>query len=261
MYTHVFNGMIEMETVNIFTRHMSRLRRVTLLPEEIPGGIITQTIGGFLDPWQQYRYANQIAQIRALCPTLEEKKRNDERVAKLKRSLPAGIVSAVVVGGTSEQNVVERNGIVCIDIDAKDNPAITDWQAFKNEIAKSRFIAYVGLSISGLGVFALIPVADPEHHSEHYAAIVQDFKKTTFTFMQAGDTEATTITGVNLDESPKNIASKRYVSYDPQPYTTRQHMSTARPMNHQSLSITRPTLGRIRGTYNNGSTNTTSPTT
>lgn len=197
---------------------MSRLRRVTLLPEEIPDGIVTQSIGSFLDPRQQYRYATQIAQIRALCPTLEDKKRNEQHVAMLKRSLPAGIVSAVVSGGMSEQNVVERNGVIAIDIDAKDNPAINDWEAFKRELAKSRFIAYAGLSISGLGVFALIPIADPERHKEHFAAIVQDFKKATFTFMQAGDTETTTLNGVNLDEAPKNIASKRFVSYDPQPY-------------------------------------------
>ena len=207
-----------MQTTNIFTRHMSRLRRVSLQKNEIQDGILTQTIGGFIDPQGQYRYAKQIMVIRSLCPTLEEKKRNEQRVKYLKASLPAGIVSAVVENGIGEDSVKERNGVACIDIDAKDNPAITDWEAFKQEIAKSPFVAYVGLSISGLGVFAMIPIADPEQHRQHYEAIVQDFKSVTFTFMQQGDTEPTTLNGVNLDEAPKNIASKRFVSYDPQPY-------------------------------------------
>ena len=155
---------------------MSRLRRVTLTAEELKDGILTQTIGGFIDPRVQYRYSNEIAAIRWLCPTLEAKERNKDAVANLKMMLPAGTMSVVISGGIKEENVTEKNGVICIDIDGKDNPAITDWQAFKLELSKSRFIAYVGLSISGLGVFALIPLADPEQHKQHYAAIEQDFK-------------------------------------------------------------------------------------
>ena len=209
---------MDVQTTNIFTRQMSRLRRVSLQTSEMQDGILTQTIGGFIDPNVQYRYVQQIMAIRALCPTLEEKKRNEQQVKYLKTSLPAGIVSAVVENGIGADNVILRNGVVCIDIDAQDNPAITDWQAFKQEIAKSRFIAYVGLSISGLGVFAMIPIADPTQHKQHYDAIVQDFKAAAFTFMQSGETEPTTLMGVNLDPKTSNIASKRFVSYDPQPY-------------------------------------------
>lgn len=209
---------MNVQTTNIFTRQMSRLRRVSLQPNELQDGILTQTIGGFIDPNVQYRYVQQITAIRALCPTLEEKQRNKQKVKDLKASLPAGIVSAVVENGIGADNVILRNGVVCIDIDAQDNPAITDWQAFKYEIAKSRFIAYVGLSISGLGVFAMIPIADPERHKEHYESIVQDFKAATFTFKQSSETEPTTLKGVKLDTTTSNIASKRFVSYDPQPY-------------------------------------------
>ncbi len=209
---------MDVQTTNIFSRPMSRLRRVSLQTNELQDGIFTQTIGGFIDPRVQYRYAQQITAIRSLCHTLEEKKRNEQLVKSLKVSLPAGIVSAVVENGIGADNVKEKNGVVCIDIDAQDNPAITDWQSFKYEIAKSRFIAYVGLSISGLGVFAMIPIADPERHEQHYDAIVQDFKNATFTFLQEGFAESTTLNGINLDPKPRNIASKRFVSYDPQPY-------------------------------------------
>ena len=197
---------------------MRRLRRVTLQRDELQNGIFTQTIGGFIDPMVQYRYIQQITEIRSLCPTLEEKKRNNKKVSEIKKSLPAGIVSAVVENGIGEDNVIERNGVIAIDIDANENPAITDWQSFKQELGKSRFIAYAGLSISGLGVFALIPIDDPERHKQHFTAIAQDFKRATFTFMQEGHTEPTTLNGVNLDMAPSNIASKRFVSYDPRPY-------------------------------------------
>ena len=197
---------------------MSRLRRVTLQAEEYRDGIITQTIGDFVDPNVQYMYVQQIMAIRALCPTLEEKKRNERRVKYLKTSLPAGIISAVVENGIGADNVIQRNGVVCIDIDAQDNPAITDWQAFKLEVAKSRFVAYVGLSISGLGLFAMIPIADPEMHKQHYDAIAQDFRAATFTFLQSGEMEPTILKGVNIDPKTSNIASKRFVSFDPQPY-------------------------------------------
>ena len=236
---------MNVQTTNIFTRPMSRLRRVTLQPNELQSGILTQTIGGFIDPRVQYRYAQQITAIRSLCPTLEEKKRNEQQIKRLKISLPAGIVSAVVENGMGADSVKERNGVVCIDIDAKDNPAITDWQAFKYEIAKSRFVAYVGLSISGLGVFAMIPVADPEQHERHFNAIVQDFKAATFTFLQSGDAEPTTLNGVNLDQAPKNIASKRFVSYDPQPYintSAQVYCKTYEPTKYQP-SVTRTYTG------------------
>lgn len=235
---------MEDERVDIFTRRMSRLRRVTLTPSELAGGIITQTIGGFIDPQVQAMYAPQIAKIRSLCPTQDEKDRNHEEVARLKRALPAGVVSAVVENGIGKENVVERNGVLAIDIDGKDNPAIADWEAFKNELAKCRFIAYVGLSISGLGVFALIPIADPMKHKEHFDSAVQDFKKATFTFPQNGDTESTTIHGVKLDQAPSNPASKRFVSYDPNPYINKEAC-----VYQKTYEIPQPTIRRQRKNF------------
>lgn len=206
-------------TTNIFEREMTILSNVMLKAEDQNGyNISTTTIGEFLDPKRQIEYIETIGAIRALCPTLEEKERNKARVDALKKSLPAGIMSGVAVDGIGEQNIVYRNNVIAFDIDGKDNPSIYDWEAVKDEISKSPFVGYTGLSSSGLGVWGLIPVEDAMKHKEHFDAIVADFAHTTFTIKQCRDTEPTVLHGITLDTAPSNIASKRFMSYDPQPY-------------------------------------------
>ena len=189
-------------TTNIFNRLMTSLNRVTLQAAEQNGdNIKTITIGQFVSPEYQANYAQQIAQIRALCPTLEDKIKNEDRVKQLKVRLPAGIISGVAADGIGQDNIVERNGVISIDIDAKDNPDIHDWEALKRDLASLPFVAYAGISVSGLGVFALIPILDPMRHKEHFDSLDRYF----------------TDYGLKLDRAPQNISSKRFVSYDPAP--------------------------------------------
>lgn len=205
--------------VNIFNRPMTIIRSVMLKPSEQSGdNIETITIGEFLDPQRQYEYKERIEAIRELCPNLVEKEKNKPRVDALKKRLPAGITSGVAVDGIGEDSIVERNSTIAFDIDAKDNPALYDWEAVKTVIGLSPYVSYAGLSSSGLGVWGLIPVADAMKHKEHFNAIVEDFAKTTFTIMQNQDSEPTILHGINLDPAPSNIASKRFMSYDPNPY-------------------------------------------
>ena len=197
---------------------MTWLSRVTLPTADQNGNnVITTTIGNFLSPDYQRQFTVQIEEIRALCPTLKNKQRNEERVKQLKVRLPAGIISGVVEGGIGQDNIVYRNGVISIDIDVKDNPRIHDWEAFKREVERLPFVAYAGLSVSGLGIFALIPILDPEKHKEHFDALVRFFAQWEVRFIQQGDTEATVLDGLVLDPAPSNIASKRFVSYDPEP--------------------------------------------
>lgn len=189
-------------TTNIFTRQMTWLSRVTLQTAEQNGdNIRTITIGQFVDPGYQQHFAQQIAQIRALCPTLEDKTKNEALVKQLKVRLPAGIISGVAQGGIGQDDICQRNGVISIDIDAKDNPSVHDWEAMKRELAELPFVAYVGISVSGLGIFALIPVLDPMRHKQHFDALERDFAAR----------------GLVLDKAPKNISSKRFVSFDPAP--------------------------------------------
>lgn len=177
----------------------------------------TTTIGSFLSPDYQRLFAEQIEEIRTLCPTLEDKLSNEERIKQLKVRLPAGIISGVVEGGIGQDNIVHRNGVISIDIDAKDNPKVHDWETLKSIVGSLPFVAYVGLSVSELGIFALIPILDPEKHKEHFDAIARFFAQWEVRFTQQGDTEETILNGLPLDPMPSNIASKRFVSYDPNP--------------------------------------------
>lgn len=206
-------------TTNIFNQQMTLLRRVFLTPEEMnSNNIATVRIGYFLNPKIQSYYKETIQSIRVLCPNLDEKKRNKATVDALKKSLPAGIISGVATDGISEDNIIERNAVIAFDIDAQDNPAIYDWEAAKMVISQSPFVSYVGLSASGLGVFGLIPVENAMKHKEHFDAIYSDFANATFTIMQGQDSEPTILHGLNLDKAPSNIASKRFMSFDPKPY-------------------------------------------
>ncbi len=204
--------------VNIFQRQLTRLRRVTLTAEEQNGSnIIHQTIGSFIDPLQQYRYASIIGEIRQLCPDIESKQANKEQVGALKLRLPAAIISGIA-DGSSEGAMKERNGVICIDIDGADNPALHDWEAVKSVVSQSKFVAYCGLSVTALGIFLLIPVEDAEKHTAHFDAIRYDLEHTIFTLHQQGDEEPTILHGLKVDGAPRNICAKRFVSYDPSPY-------------------------------------------
>ena len=208
-------------TQNIFSQQVTWLSRVTLQQTELNGNnMITTAIGCFLSPDYQRQFAPQIEAIRALCRTLEDKLHNKEEVKKLKLRLPAVIISGVVQGGIGADNIIQRNGVVSIDIDGKDNPMVHDWEALKREVGRLPFVGYVGRSVSGLGIFALIPILDPTKHKEHFNALVRFFATWEVNLTQQGDAEATELHGLTLDEMPSNIASKRFVSYDPSPVWT-----------------------------------------
>lgn len=231
-------------TVNIFERRMTRLKLAMLKPDELDDrNIAYQTIGSFVDPGQQMRYYNQITAIRALCPTLTDKLTNKAEVARLKKQLPAGIVSGLASGGIDEQHITERNGVIAFDIDAQDNPGIYDWEALKELLSLSPCIAYMGLSVSGLGIWGMIPVSDPMRHRQHFDAICEDFATYTFEFWQGPEREHTVIRGIKLDPAPSSVASKRFVSYDPRPYVNTAAAVYGRTVEPVTLCLPRFTSG------------------
>ena len=210
---------MENQKVDIFDRQMTAISRVSLTADEQNSEhIYTTTIGEFLNPKQQYKFYEPIKAIRELCPNLEEKLKNKPSVDALKKRLPAGIISGVAEGGIGEQNLVELNNVAQVDIDGQDNPDIYDWQAVKDMLSKSPFFAYIGMSVTGLGLFGLIPIEDSSKFKEHFDAVEDEFANTTFKFTQGKDTEPTVLQGIKIDPIPRNPASKRFVSYDPNPY-------------------------------------------
>jgi len=116
----------------------------------------------------------------------------------IKASLPAITMSGIFQPTRKEENLVKHSGLICIDIDAKDNEHILNFADLKTELFKLENVAYAGLSASGKGFFLIIPIAYPKRHKQHFRAIQRDLE----------------IYGLYIDPAPQNVASLRGYSYD-----------------------------------------------
>lgn len=124
---------------------------------------------------------------------------NQKERARLKDLLP-GITPSGVFSYRDEKHLVKHSGGIAGDIDFKDNPY--NPETIKKQVAKIRNVAYCGLSASGTGLWFYVVIAYPEFHKEHYESLITDFARL----------------GIKLDTKPKNPASFRYYSYDPNAY-------------------------------------------
>jgi len=113
-------------------------------------------------------------------------------------------LSGITPSGTflkrSESKVIDHSGLIQFDIDSKDNPV--DMDELKTNIKHIPYVAYLGFSTSGKGLWGLIPIKHPERHKSHFRAIQKSFRNA----------------GVTIDPAPSNVASFRFTSYDPDPY-------------------------------------------
>lgn len=81
---------------------------------------------------------------------------NEEERKFLKSKLPA-ITPSGVFSKRKADCLVEPTNLICIDIDGKDNPSISDMEELKKKLSKLSYIMYCGLSASGKGLFCIIP--------------------------------------------------------------------------------------------------------
>lgn len=132
-------------------------------------------------------YAKEIQEIRS----------NPESAYDLKKKLPC-----VTISGTfshrEEKSLTQHSGRICIDIDAKDNPAITDWPSLRDTIGTWESVEFASLSTSGKGVFVVILIRYPERHFSHFLAIERTFKKY----------------GIKIDRQCKDISRLRFMTDD-----------------------------------------------
>lgn len=132
-------------------------------------------------------------EIVELIRTLTDK----SEINKWKARLPC-----ITVSGQFEtrniNNLIAHSGYICIDIDADDNPSITDFCVLRNELKKIKNIAYISLSVSGKGVFCVIPIQETENHKAHFEALKEIFKTL----------------GITIDKACGDITRLRCCSYD-----------------------------------------------
>lgn len=126
---------------------------------------------------------------------------DDEERKRLKNSLPAITVSGMFSRRRAD-HLVKPSNLICIDIDGKDNPSISNMEELKERLGKLPYIMYCGLSASGKGVFCIIPYEDYRKHKLHFYALEQEFKDM----------------GIVVDSSCSDICRLRFYSYDEHPY-------------------------------------------
>ena len=138
-------------------------------------------------------YKSQVLPMRREC--------DPKKQTALKQALPCFTPSGIF-SGSRDATLLQHTGLICVDIDAKDNTGVEGFDQFKQSIAALPFVAYCGLSARGCGYFCIIPIARPERHKQHARALAADFADC----------------GIVIDTSCENVGRKRFVSYDPDPY-------------------------------------------
>lgn len=125
----------------------------------------------------------------------------DEQRKELKQKAPCFTVSGIFGDGT-DGSIQKHSGLICVDIDRKDNLTVSNFGSLKELISELPCVAYCGASVSGSSFFVIVPIANPELHRLHFLSLQRAFKRS----------------GIVIDKSGVNEARKRFVSFDPDPY-------------------------------------------
>lgn len=117
----------------------------------------------------------------------------DERKA-LKMQLPCATISGVFTQ-RKKNGLVRHSGYITLDIDD-----VPDCTALIERLANMNIVAYVGRSVGGSGVYAIIPIANPDRHVQQWESLKRYFATL----------------GIEIDPATKDVSRLRYCSYDPE---------------------------------------------
>ena len=140
------------------------------------------------------KHVSEIERLRSL-PTKEERN-------AIKRRLPQICVCGIFQPTRKADNLVKHSGLICLDVDRKDNQDIDNWTDLKQELAKLPQVAYISLSVSANGYFLILPLRYPEFHKQQFEQLKRDFSKM----------------GITIDPACGDVSRLRCLSYDPHPY-------------------------------------------
>ncbi|MDO5665566.1 MAG: BT4734/BF3469 family protein [Bacteroidia bacterium] len=157
-----------------------------------------------------------------------------EEYNKAKRNMPMFTVSGVF-DIRSRNGLREHSGMICLDIDGKQNPNL-NIEKFIQSMRYVDVVYFAGYSIGGNGCFVIIPIAEPENHELHFDALVKDFAG-------AG-------MGVKIDASCRDVSRSRFVSYNPNPYFNPQakvydKIILPKPKQRVSYTNVQSNIGRL----------------
>lgn len=139
--------------------------------------------------------ASTIAELRS-CSDAERKRH-------IKMSLPQATISGVFSPTRSAENLVRHSGLICVDIDRKDNGHIANFDTLIDDVlSRIEEVAYTAHSVSGKGYFVIIPLRYPQLHKPQFEQLVQVFADM----------------GINIDRACGDVCRLRCQSYDKHPY-------------------------------------------
>lgn len=175
--------------MNIFNTHIS-LFTPSLFDGRFALGTKPQTVELLF----ALKAKNQIELIREIRNQPDKSSRD-----VLKKQLWAITPSAIMKGGRKAEFVQDHSGLMAFDID---NIIDGDIQQYFEIIKQIPYVAYLGLSASGKGLWGLMPIAYPSKHSLHFDAMEDAFKEM----------------GIEIDPAPRAVNSLRFLAYDSEAY-------------------------------------------
>lgn len=126
-----------------------------------------------------------------------------ERKRQIKMSLPQASISGVFSPTRSADNLVRHSGLICVDIDRKDNEHIENFDMLIEDVlSRIEEVAYAAHSVSGKGYLVIIPLRYPQLHKAQFEQLVRVFADM----------------GIYIDRACGDVCRLRCQSYDEHPF-------------------------------------------
>ncbi len=162
------------------------------------------------------RWRPAVERLRSLIAEFGPAAKKSEEYILTKQRLPAATLSGLFEireEYNAKRNRMERKsrvashlaqhtGFLCIDIDNQDNLALGSMNIVLRTLRQRPEVALLMRSCSGTGYFALIPLAFPDRHREHFASLMREYASL----------------GISVDRQCGDVTRVRFASYDSCPY-------------------------------------------
>lgn len=123
----------------------------------------------------------------------------DYRTGKMKKEMLPCVTASGVFKERKASNLVKHSGLICIDVDSKDQICTVDIEALKEDM----YVHAIHVSASGGTGYAVYVKIDSERHLDAFLGLEEYF------FVNYS---------IIIDKSCKDTSRLRFVSYDPELY-------------------------------------------
>ena len=112
------------------------------------------------------RYKSRVLAVRTESDARKKK--------ELKTRLPAFTPSGLFRGGAAN-TLLKPTGLICIDIDRKDNLQVEGYDRLKDQLGRLPYVAFCGRSAGGEGYYVIVPIAQPKKLLLHFRSLQTQF--------------------------------------------------------------------------------------